>query len=51
MKALIFAILLTLVLVSAAWAACYTHTVITPRGSVTCMTCCWGEYSCTTTCF
>jgi hypothetical protein len=51
MKCLILAILLTVLFASVAWAGCYTHTIFTPRGSITCTTCCWGTYNCTTTCF
>jgi hypothetical protein len=40
-----------LLLASAAWAACSTHTIFMPRGTmITCTTCCYGS-SCHTSCF
>jgi hypothetical protein len=52
MKVFWLAVLFTLLTIGIAWAGCYTHTYIGPNGRfMTCTTCCWGGYNCTTTCF
>ena len=50
MKRLILAAALALV-ATAAYAACWTHTIVTSDGMLTCTTCCYGSGNCTTTCF
>lgn len=49
MKKALIAIGLTIA-ATAAWAACTTHTYIVNGKVVTCMTCCYGNGNCTTTC-